>query len=373
MNSREIIRVALKHEEPDRIPIHDTPWDSTITRWKKEGLPKNILVRDFFNFDMALIRPDVTPQYPVKVLQEDGRFIIQINKFGETVKNFKDYSTTPQVIDSPVKNKRDWEILKERLVINNSRLITYGLDDNLTGVCISDQSDTFYWDKSIKQFKIDYGKGRFITFLTPINFDMVQHYLGPEKLLMTIATDPGWISEMFMAHAEFIIKLHGFLVDNGINFDGVFLGSDMGYKNGLLFSPAMYKELFLPVDKLLCDYFHSMDMPVILHSDGNINSLIPSIIEAGFDCIQPLEVKAGMDVRELKKEYGDKLSFMGNIDVRLMKTNDLNKIENEIKNKFEIAKKGGGYIYHSDHSVPNDVSFTQYKKVMEFVNEYAYY
>lgn len=96
-------------------------------------------------------------------------------------------------------------------------------------------------------------------------------------------------------------------------------------------------------------------------------------IEAGFSCLQPLEVKAGMDVRELKREYGDRLSFMGGIDVRLMRADDPNLIEKEIKDKFRVARKGGGYIYHSDHSIPHDVSFQQYKRVMELVRKYGRY
>ena len=64
---------------------------------------------------------------------------------------------------------------------------------------------------------------------------------------------------------------------------------------------------------------------------------------------------------------------MGGIDVRLMGDRNQNKIEEEIKNKFEIAKKDGGYIYHSDHSIPDDISLSQYKKVIELVEYYGRY
>jgi uroporphyrinogen decarboxylase len=114
-------------------------------------------------------------------------------------------------------------------------------------------------------------------------------------------------------------------------------------------------------------------MPTILHSCGRVKEIIPDLIEVGLDCLQPLEVKAGMDVRELKEKYGDKLSFMGGIDVRAMTDPDPDVIEKEIGSKFEVAKKGGGYIYHSDHSIPNNVSFEQYKRVMELVKKYGKY
>lgn len=71
-----------------------------------------------------------------------------------------------------------------------------------------------------------------------------------------------------------------------------------------------------------------------------------------------------MDVCELKREVGDRLAIVGNIDARKMADPDPRVIEEEIRTKFTIAKQGGGYIYHSDHSVPPTVSFAQYRQVM---------
>ena len=80
-----------------------------------------------------------------------------------------------------------------------------------------------------------------------------------------------------------------------------------------------------------------------------------------------------MDLIELKRDFGDKLAFMGGIDVRAMADPDPTVIEEEIKTKILSAKKGGGYIYHSDHSVPNNVSFEQYLRVLQLVKEYGAY
>ena len=124
---------------------------------------------------------------------------------------------------------------------------------------------------------------------------------------------------------------------------------------------------------MVYSFCHEHNMPIILHSCGCVKELIPDLIEVGLDCLQPLEVKAGMDLIELKKTYGDKLSFMGGIDVRIMAKGDWNLIEEEIAKKITFAKKDGGYIYHSDHSVPKDVSFESYKFVMECVKKYGKY
>lgn len=148
---------------------------------------------------------------------------------------------------------------------------------------------------------------------------------------------------------------------------------DLGYRNASLISPRHYKEIIFNADKLICDYFHDKNMKVFLHSCGCVKELIPYFIEAGIDCLQPLEVKAGMDLIELKKKYGDEMTFMGGIDARLYSNSDPKLIEEEIKTKFEMAKVNGGYIYHSDHSVPNVVSLSQYEKVLQIVRKYGSY
>ena len=97
------------------------------------------------------------------------------------------------------------------------------------------------------------------------------------------------------------------------------------------------------------------------------------LIEAGWDCLQPLEVKAQMDVIQLKREYGDRLVLMGGIDVWVMADGTEEELEEEIRNKLEIAKENGGYIYHSDHSMPDNVSFQRCPHVIELIHKYGRY
>jgi uroporphyrinogen-III decarboxylase len=167
------------------------------------------------------------------------------------------------------------------------------------------------------------------------------------------------------------LRITRLIIEAGYKLDVAFVFNDMAYRNGLLFSPKIYRECIFEWDKMICDFFHNHDMPVIYHTDGDIRELIPHLIDAGVDCLQPLEAKANMDVRQLKQEYGDRLAFMGNIDTRKMADPDPRVIEEEIRTKLETAKVGGGYIYHSDHSVPNTVSFEQYCRVIELVKAYG--
>ena len=85
---------------------------------------------------------------------------------------------------------------------------------------------------------------------------------------------------------------------------------------------------------------------------------MPHMIEAGIDMLQAMEVKAGMDVVRLNKLYGDKIGFMGNIDIREIISNDRNRIDAELKKKIlPLMATKTPYILSSDHSTPPDVDY----------------
>ena len=355
MNSRERVKLALQHREPDRVPIHDWPWPSTVDRWRAEGLPPGISPADYFGYDLPDgygFSADTSPQFPVEVLYEDDEYIVEKNCFGGIVKNHRDYSTTPMIIDYPCKSREDWEKLKPRLKASD-----YRVD----------------WVSGLQRFQRERSRGRFITFWAVVGYDKIQRYVASERLLKAIIMEPEWVKDMYWTDAKLVMEMCERMMKGGFKFDAAYLGCDLGYTGGLLFSPKHFEDQLHPVLKELCRFFHSHGMYVILHSDGNVKDLIPYFIEEGIDCLQPLEVKAGMDLIELKEKYGDKISFMGGIDVRLMALDDPKPIEKEIKKKFEVAKEGGGYIYHSDHSIPHNVSFQQYKRVIELVKRYGKY
>lgn len=352
MNSRERILKTLRHEEPDRVPIQDAPWPSTISRWQKEGLPAEIPVDEYFGYEMALFWPELTPRSPIRVLKCTDEFIIETTAFGGVRRNFRDLSTTPEVVEWPVKTRADWDAIKERLTPDFTRVD---------------------WVTGLANFQRAQADGKYICFAAPMGYDHFQSYIKSEELLVLIITEPDWARDMFSTHARLAMQMAEMMMSNGFTFDGAFLFDDMGYRNSSLFSPETYRNVLFDSHKMLTDFCHAHNLPVILHSCGCVKGLIPHLIEAGFDCLQPLEVKAGMDLIELKKQYGERIAFMGGIDVRAMADPNPAVIEEEIRRKFEVAMPGGGYIYHSDHSIPKNVSFEQYKRTIALVRKYGQY
>jgi uroporphyrinogen decarboxylase len=99
--------------------------------------------------------------------------------------------------------------------------------------------------------------------------------------------------------------------------------------------------------------------------------LIPDILETGIDALNPLEIKAGMDPVKLKKEYGDRLVLHGGINAVLWDKKE--KIISEIERLVPVLKENGGYIFSSDHSIPNSVSLDNFTKIVAAAKEYGEY
>ncbi|HUT75075.1 MAG TPA: uroporphyrinogen decarboxylase family protein [Armatimonadota bacterium] len=350
MTSRERVLAALRHQEADRIPIHDSPWTHTINRWHREGLPEDQSPADYFGYEIVSQGMDLSFQLPKETLEETDTYTVYRDAKGATRRSFKDHESTPELIDFTVNTRRAWEQHKPRLAWNDTRVD---------------------WDNALEANRAARAEGKFVCVSAAIGYDRTQAYVGSETLLMAIAEDPAWVKEMFDSAVELVITGCEEMLARGFEFDGAWMFDDLGYRNATLFSPAAFRELEFPSQKRVYDFFHGRGLPTILHSCGRVAAIAPQLIEAGLDCLQPLEVKAGMDLVALKRQFGDALAFMGGIDVRAMSHPDPGVIEREIAAKIPVAKRGGGYIYHSDHSVPSDVSFEQYQRVIELVHKYG--
>ena len=352
MNSAERFLAALSHREPDRVPKYDSVWVSTLNRWRQEGMPADVTPAEHFGYEMVPVRPDLSPGFPTEIIEEDAEYVLERTVYGQLRRQHRDRSSTPEILDWPVRTIEDWKPIRDRLAPDPSRVD---------------------WDEARATYARARAEGKFVAFNSHIGYAHFQEYIKSDELLMVLATDPDWAKDMFQIQAELVVGMAQIMWDQGIHYDGAFLACDLGYRNGTFFSPQMYHELQFPYDRMVFRCFRDRGLPVILHSDGRVKALIPQFLDAGLSALHPVETKAGMDLIELKREYGQDLAFFGGIDVRAMADPDPKVIEDEMRRKFEVAMVGGGYIYHSDHSVPNNVSYQQYQHVLELVERYGTY
>ena len=352
MTSRERVLLALEHKEADRIAIHDGPWGTTVTRWRQEGLPEDQSPMQYFGYEFRSNSCDNSLQLPTETKEETDEYVINTTSDGALRRNWKGKTSTPELIDFSITTREGWEEHKPRMAMNESRVD---------------------WENQLKANQEATEQGFFRTMNFGPGFTKVCNMVGPERVLMAMLDDPEWVKDMFLTDAQVCVDCTEEMIGRGFELDAGWIFDDLGHKHRSFFSEVMYRELLWPAHKLVCDCFRSHGLKMLIHCCGYKMNLVPDLIAAGFDCIQPLEVKAGNDMLALKKQYGDQLSFMGGIDVRAMAHPDPSVIEKEISSKIPAVKQGGGYIYHSDHSVPDNVSFQQYCRVMELVAEHGRY
>jgi uroporphyrinogen decarboxylase len=203
-------------------------------------------------------------------------------------------------------------------------------------------------------------------------FDVAHSRLtGTENFLIGMYEEPEWITDIIDTYLTTSLDLCQKILDAGYEFDGIFWYDDMGYKNSTFFSPAMYREIVKPFHKKAVDWAHERGMVTELHSCGFIEPLLPDLVDIGLEMLNPLEIKAGMDPARLKSMYGDKLAFHGGINAQWW--DDIDRVCAEMERIIPIMKEGGGYVFASDHSIPNSVSYENMKIISELAHKLGKY
>ncbi|MGC9450075.1 MAG: uroporphyrinogen decarboxylase family protein [Oceanipulchritudo sp.] len=357
MNSRDRVKAAFEHKPHDRVPRHDTYWDDTIRRWSGEGLTggrEEALA--VLGSDMQCVSPFPWPSpYPGRdeTVSEDDKTRIFKDEWGATLRLFKDHQTTPEHLGWECDAPEAWQGGIRRKVLETESPLDLEQNQARYARACKEEKWTF--------------------FNTVEPFECLRKLIGDEETMIGIKEEPEWIIDMAEVTTTRSLQTAQSLYEAGIHPDGLWIYGDMAFNHATFCSPADYKELIWPQHKRMCDWAHERGMKTIYHTDGNVNGVIDLYIEAGIDVLQPLECKAGMDIRDLVPAYGDRLGFFGNIDVMKLIRGDLGEIEEEIKAKFAAGMSINGYLYHSDHSIPPQVSWELYREIARLVEKHGNY
>ena len=352
MDTKERFTRMFEHRDADRVPVIDEPWAGTLARWKQEGMPADADWRDYFDVDkIERIHVNNSPLYEQKIIEENDQYVISTTDWGVTLKNFKVPDSTPEFLDYTVTSPETWEKAKARMTPNRDRI------------------DWNYLKTNYPKWKTE---GRWIQGMFWFGFDVTHSWMsGFETITFALIEDPEWVKDMFNTFLDTSIALFDMVWDEGYHFDSIFWYDDMGYKGAPFFSNEMYAELLQPFHKRAIDWAHNRGIKAHLHSCGNIMIRVPQLVEIGLDALNPIEIKAGMDLKALKRDFGDKLVLHGGINAMLMDQPD--KVIPLIHEILPIVKQNGGFIFSSDHSIPNTVSLDTYRQMVKAVKEAGAY
>ncbi len=341
----ERISNILKHQPVDRIGLYEHFWSDTQKTWTEQGhIKEGEDLADHFGFDLRLSWPFsmvADLDYEPQVLEETEETKLVRNGNYATMRVHKLHDATPEHVDFLVRDRRTWEEhIKPKLTPDPRRI---NFEAYREARRRAQERQAFFCWSGVNVFEI------------------IKDVTGHLNMLVGMADDPDWVRDMVNTYTELNIALQEILFAQEGRPDGIWYYEDMGFKGRPFMSPAMYREIVQPGHARSFAYAHSLGLPVIVHSCGMVEPLVPGLIEAGMDCLQVIEVKAGMDLVKLYRLYGDRIAFMGGIDVRVLYSNDRRQIDAELEAKIPIVMQNYGYVLHSDHSIPNTVHYDTYR------------
>jgi len=350
MTHRERFRRLMHFQSVDRA-VH---WEFSYLgteRWHREGLPPEMKagegpgsVESYFGVDPRVWVPlncDLVPPFPpgVKVLEDHGHLQVFQRTDGMIFESPATGSETiPRYIKFPIANRDDWKRFKERLDPSSPE---------------RHKTDWKAIAEEVRTSDLPVGIW-FGSFL-----GVPRNWIGFENIALMLYDDRPLVEEIIATLADlYYSQIECALQEAEVDFAGGW--EDICFRSGPLISPAMFSEIVVPHMKRVSGLLRTHGCDVIwTDCDGDIRKLVPHFLEAGVNCMFPLEILPGSDPVELRREYGKSILLRGGIDKHRM-SGGKKEILAELK-RIECVVDEGGYIPHMDHRVPADVSYENYR------------
>lgn len=200
------------------------------------------------------------------------------------------------------------------------------------------------------------------------HFEKAYFSRGIENFLADMAGEPEFARKLLSRIIDKnMVMLENFLCASEV--DGVLLGSDWGTQLDLIMSPDTWQELIRPGEQREYDLVHSYGKNVWVHSCGNIQKIIPSLIEMGLDVLNPVQPEA-MDLATLKRAYGNRLTFWGGISTqRALPYGTPDEVKTETRRVRSLMSQGGGYILAPAQEIQGDVPAANIMALIEAAKE----
>lgn len=343
MNSKERVKIALKMEEPDRIPL-DYWADATVSRRVMEALNLNGIEQlyRYLNIDCRFIEGTV---YNGPRLQkfEDGS---GMDIWGVRRKNVPVNEGDPgkgsyeHVVEHPLAGAENVKDIENYGGWPSADWYDYS--------CAGDMAEEY------SGFAVICGGDR---LNRTAQLKPAMYLRGVEQIMLDLYLNPGLVEAMIERFVAFYLEYNKRIFENAAGkIDIFFMGDDFGTQNSMIMSREMWRRFFKPGFKRFIELAHRYGSKVMHHTCGSIEPLIPEFIDCGLDILQSLQPQAaGMDFGKIKKNYGGYICFQGGIDIQnTMPYGSVEDVENEVKDRIETLGPGGGYILCTAHNMQAD-------------------
>jgi hypothetical protein len=399
MNSRQRVEAALNHQQPDRVPLdlgaspvsgmHVSSVYKLRQALKLDPPGTPVKVTEVYQM-LGEIAPDLQDALKVDVVGL-GR---PTSFFGFPYEDWKPWTTfdgTPVLVPGGFNTQPE----------PNGDLLMYPENDRSAGPSGRMPKGGFYFDAIVRQGPIDDAKLNVednLEGLGPISDAMLQYFAAEADRLrqqsdrailanfggtafgdialvpapwlknpkgirdvaewyISTVTRFDYVYEVFRRQCELALANLAKIYDVvGDRVSVVFItGTDFGTQNGPFISPAAYRKLYQPFHRRVNDWVHThTPWKTFMHSCGSLIALLPDIIDAGFDILNPVQCSAvGMDPQTLKDKFGSRISFWGGgVDTqKTLPFGTPEEIRRQVRERIEIFGRGGGFVFNTVHNV----------------------
>jgi len=396
MNSRERIRKAVNHENTDRIPIDlgsiRSSGIATIAYNKlRKELGINVRYARMYDFIQQIAYPEkeIMDMFHVDAIDAGQAFLKTEDKWREWILNDGSKCLIPKYLNIEVdsenniflKNKdgtilgikpvsslyvdqcfwvyKDFPSLPETFKDEDLDKHMWAIPSPPWYLDIFNDQDFEIFKKNIKEL---YDNTEYCIVLgVGLNLFETGNFLrGIDNFLCDIYLDKNGTGSLLDRLVERNLKkLNRIIKGVGQYVDILQFGDDLGSQGGPFMSPNIYKEVFKPRHKKMWDFVHeNSKCKVFLHSCGSIYELLPHLIDAGLDILNPVQTSAiDMEPEKLKKEFGKYITFWGGgCDTRdVLPSKTPKEIKEHVKRRIDILGKDGGFVFNQVHNILADI------------------
>jgi len=329
MNNRERVLAALNHKQPDK-----APYNISFTQKARQSIADYTGEENFDNYlNNCLSCVGAEPAESWREIEPDiwaDQFGVRWNRsIDKDIGNVCSVTVTPETIDD------------------------YRFPD------ADDPTRYADYEKLLKSRDDGF-------FLANLGFSLYERawtLAGMVEFLQYMITDPDFAHNLLERILEFNLRI----IDNACSYDidAMMFGDDWGMQTGLIMGPDLWHEFIGPRVRKMYQRVRSYGKFVFIHSCGKVDELFDDLIDSGLNVFNPFQPEV-MDVFEVKKKYGDRLSFYGGISTQItLPYGTVEGTKDEVKRLIDEVGRDGGFIASPAHAIPGDVKPENYLAMME--------
>lgn len=319
--------------------------------WRSQGASGDELSLRAFGWDSVKYASLPVRLGPVtgkkeQVIFENDEEKILIDELGRKCRLCKKSATIALPMNYPVKTMDDWIKLKPCYTFREDRVDT----------------------EALKLLKKRQDEGTLLIGSIPGGFDEPRQLMGEEGLCIAFYDEPELVADMLQTFADTAMKCYERVTDL-LTVDWLSVHEDLAGKSGPLIGPAQIEEFIRPYYRTVWDYLSSNGCRVFSQdSDGNMNAVVDAFLDCGVNLMYPCEPGSGMDIVQLRKKYGNRLSFKGGINKYALRGSK-EDIKKELEYKMCDITMHGGTVFALDHRIPNGVPIENYRYYVKLGRE----